>query len=108
MHHLYQILQSTLRIEQHLKHQSQCSCCCRSARASLPSAPSIDNDTDDTFSQTEAASFLIKSEKQVYRYRVAGRLPSFLDANGQRRYRQADLERLFKELWGYPKGGFKR
>jgi len=63
---------------------------------------------EEIYNHPQAAHFLERSEKQVYRYRINGRLPFTRDETGQYCYLKADLERLFEELHGFPKGGFHK
>lgn len=62
----------------------------------------------ETFSHASAAHFLDRCEKQVHRYRNEGRLPFTRDTAGRYRYLKADLELLFEQLHGFPKGGFRK
>lgn len=58
---------------------------------------------EERFSRAGAAYFLNKSERQVLRYRVSGRLLYAVDENNRIYYQRSELERFFEELWGFPK-----
>ena len=58
--------------------------------------------------EVEAVQFLERGDRQLRRYRSTGRVNYHKDDNGYIRYLKSDLERLFEEIHGFPKGGFKR
>lgn len=110
-----QLLQCALRIEQLVRQladkPNRCLHC--KHEVSLPQAePTLAelaaNVQHIYYSQPAAAEFLDRSEKQVYRYRLDGKLPFSYDDQDCIRYAEADLEVLFEKLHGFPKGGFKR
>lgn len=119
MNHEQQLLQCALRIEQHVMRLSlRERTCCRQCRPECAAADGTGDESAGTLSnppaevpeyynQLAAAAFLERSEKQVYRYRVQGRLPFSLDGQGYIQYAKSDLEILFEALHGFPKGGFK-
>ncbi|WP_257667197.1 helix-turn-helix domain-containing protein [Parapedobacter tibetensis] len=115
MHYIiYQLLQCSLRIEKLVDglSQKQDQCCQCRREVSLPhdgqANPEIGKPgdasmaTEETYNRVGAALFLKKSEKQVYRYRIDGDLPYFLDEKNHIRYRHAELVKLFIKLWGFP------
>ncbi len=77
-------------------------------KETVPTAPIALAPGDGLLNHAEAAVFLVKSQKQLTRYRKEGRLAFTRDAKGHYYYRQVDLEPLFIELHGYPKGGFRK
>ena len=72
------------------------------------SIPTADIPTAVYHNQRMAAAFLGCSEKTVYRYRKQGALPFSYDKQGNIRYAEHDLEKLFERIHGFPKGGFTR
>lgn len=119
MKHEERLLQCALRIEQHVMrlslHERTCCRQCRPGCAAAggtgdESAGTLSNlpeETPECYNQLAAAAFLERSEKQVYRYRQQGRLSFSIDGQGYIQYAKSDLEILFEELHGFPKGGFK-
>jgi len=108
-----QLLQCALRIEQLVRQLADKPNRCLHCRHEVSLAPDVPALSDTAaemctyYSQPAAAKFLERSEKQVYRYRVKGELPFSYDEQDCVRYAEADLERLFEKLHGFPKGGFK-
>lgn len=105
------LLQCALRIEQLVRRLTDRPERCRHCLLEVswmpdPPSPSVASAVTKAFNHAEAAHFLGKSKRQVYRYRLDGRLPFMRDNSGQYYYEKADLEQLFETLWGYPKGGF--
>ncbi|WP_262249380.1 helix-turn-helix domain-containing protein [Parapedobacter soli] len=109
-----QLLQCALRIEELVRQLANRPNRCLHCQHEVPLAQAVPKLSDKTaekhtyYSQPAAADFLERSEKQVYRYRIGGKLPFSYDEQNHIRYAKADLEALFEKLHGFPKGGFKR
>lgn len=111
MNYDYKKYQTLLRIEQLVdklvEQQEQNRLCCRCVSLSVtPVKAPVDNpepEPGETYDRTGAALFLQIKDKKVYRLRIAGKLLFYKASNGKIRYRQADLEVCYKQIWGFPR-----
>lgn len=93
-----------LRLMQKLVIQRTCGSCAVELSIQEKERPAPKKmPAEERFNRAGAAYFLNKSERQVLRYRVSGKLAYGVDEKNQFYYLRSELERLFEELWGFPK-----
>lgn len=104
---IYQIrttVEDMHRLLQMIVDQRTCGSCAVELSLQEKEKPVAEKEPEEErFNRAGAAYFLNKSERQVLRYRVSGKLSYGVDEKNQIYYLRSELERLFEELWGFPK-----
>lgn len=104
---IYQIrltVEDMHRLMQKLVAQRTCGSCAVELSLQENEQPAPENlPAEERFNRAGAAYFLNKSERQVLRYRVSGKLSYGVDEKNQVYFLRSELERLFEKLWGFPK-----